>query len=39
MNEVLVLNDQLVFPNGVQIALDHQSVIVGETTYAVVIRH
>ncbi len=34
-----ILDDQLSFPNGVQISADKQSVLVCETTLARIIRH
>ncbi len=37
--KVRILDDQLSFPNGVQIIADKQSVLVCETTLARVIRH
>ena len=37
--KVRILDDQLTFPNGVQLAADKQSVLVCETTLARVIRH
>jgi len=37
--EVRILDDQLSFPNGVQISADKQSVLVCETTLARVIRY
>ena len=37
--KVRILDDQLSFPNGVQLAADHQSILVCETNLARVIRH
>ena len=37
--KVRILDDQLAFPNGVQLSADKQSVLVCETTLARVIRH
>ncbi|CAF1122377.1 unnamed protein product [Rotaria sp. Silwood1] len=37
--KVRILNDQLSFPNGVQLSIDKQSVLVCETTFARIIRH
>ena len=37
--KVRILDDQLVFPNGVQLAADRQSILVCETSLARVIRH
>ena len=37
--KVRILDDQLSFPNGVQISADKQSVLVCETTLARVIKH
>lgn len=37
--KVRILDDQLSFPNGVQLSADKQSVLVCETTLARVIRH
>ncbi|CAF1271184.1 unnamed protein product [Adineta steineri] len=37
--KVRILDDQLTFPNGVQLSADKQSVLVCETTLARVIRH
>ena len=38
-SKLRILDDQLSFPNGVQLAADKQSVLVCETTLARVIRH
>lgn len=37
--KVRILDDQLVFPNGVQLSIDKQSILICETTLARVVRH